>query len=137
MKGLPPDLRKKLQQQDKRLPKALEAIYAKDNKEHKYGAHRTTCLYGHDHDSKKESMWCVKLHELEKEGKISLLVREPVIILRVNSQQICLHYPDFMYFDEKKQKRVILDVKGVQLPEWKLKFKLCKAIHSDIEYVVV
>lgn len=137
MKGLPPELRKKLQQQDRRLPKALEAIYAKENREHKYGAKRTTCLYGHDHDSKKESMWCIKLHELEKEGKISLLVREPVIILRVNMQQICLHYPDFMYFDEKAQQRVILDVKGVQLPDWKIKYKLCQAIYSDIKYVVV
>lgn len=104
---------------------------------HKYRAIRTRCLYGHDHDSRKESTWCLKLNELEKEGKISLLVHEPEIVLKVNGVIICRHYPDFMYFDQKLQRRVILDVKGIILREFKNKMKMVQAMHPDIEYRTV
>lgn len=82
-------------------------------------------------------MWCLKLHELEKEGKITLLVREPKIVLKINNIKICDHYPDFMYFDQRINKRVILDVKGLQLREWKNKKKMVEAMWPDIEYTVV
>jgi hypothetical protein len=82
-------------------------------------------------------MWCLKLHQLENEGKITLLVREPMIVLKVNDIKICCHYPDFMFFDQVLQRQVILDVKGIQLREWKNKKKLCEACYPHVEYRVV
>lgn len=125
------------------LPEALKAVISNDrNKnEHKYGAEQTMCLYGHKHDSRKEAMWCVKLHELEKEGKITLLVHEPVIVLKINNILICEHWPDFVFFDLRTNKKTILDVKGDweggKRPEWVLKRKMCQAIYPNIEYLVV
>ncbi len=125
------------------IPKALEGIISNDrNKsEHKYHAKVTECLHGHKHDSRKEAMWCLKLHELEKEGKISLLVCEPRVLIIVNNIKICEHLPDFIYFDHNTNRKTILDVKGDweggQRPEWKLKYKLCRAIYPNIDYEVV
>lgn len=141
MRGMPKDLMKLLRKKNKSVSPNLKSVFDTIEKDrtkfHKFGAERTVCLYKHIHDSKKEAMWCVKLHELEKEGKISLLNFEPLVVLKINDVVVCNHYPDFFYFDFKKQKNVLLDVKGMLLPEWKLKYKLCKAIYPNLEYVVV
>ncbi len=120
-----------------KLSAALRKYF--QQKEHKYHALKTNCWYGHKHDSRKEAMWCVKLHELQKEGKIRNLVCEPIYDLRVNETLICKHLPDFDY-DLKvgtEWKPEVLDVKGLQLPEWKLKHKLFCALYPAINYVVV
>lgn len=139
--ALPLFLRKKLGKNNKKLPKALEQVYKELDKKSKYGNKRSSCLYGHMHDSRKEAMWCVKLHELEKEGSISLLVKEPVILIQVNGINICRHLPDFMFFDQKRRMQCIVDVKGEwqggQLAEWQLKRKLCGALYPHIDYQVV
>lgn len=143
MKGLPPALRKALKTASK-LP--CKAVYSPsgerlDTKAHKYGAKATTCLYGHPHDSRKEAMWCVKLRELEKEGKIYNLIREPMIVLSVNGRIICNHYPDFCYTLQLTDQKVFCDVKGDweggKRPEWVIKKKLCEALYPDFEYHVV
>lgn len=141
MKGFPPALKKALKAQDKRLPDALKRVIEarSEEKQHKYGAKRTTCLYGHPHDSRKEAMWCIKLNELQKEGKIRNLSVEPIYDLRVNGTVVCTHMPDFDYEILRNAFWVVevLDVKGLLLPEWKLKHKLFKAIYTEINYVVV
>lgn len=122
----------------------ISAILAKQlNKrqtKHKYGAIRSVCLYGHNHDSRKEATYCLKLHEMQKEGRIRNLIIEPIYDMRVNNIVICTHQPDFDY-DLKQQdgtwKPVVLDVKGMKLPVWKLKHKLFCAVYPDIDYVVV
>ncbi len=132
---MPKALRKALTMSHKCLPKALsEVIKAKT---HKYGAERTTCLYGHMHDSKKEAMWCVKLEQLVKEGSITGLLREPHYALCVNDIVVCNHYPDFSYIKNGKQE--VLDVKGFNngTPEFKIKLKLFRAIYPHIKYEVV
>ena len=126
MKRLPPELRQAL----------------KEKKKHKYGAKRTTCLYKHDHDSRKEAMWCVKLHQMRQEGLIRNLSREPIYDLRVNGKVICTHCPDFDYeIMDPSQLNVwkveVLDVKGLKLPVWVLKHKLFCACYPEINYVVV
>jgi hypothetical protein len=139
MKGIPPALRKALSNQDRRLPKALAEVMQRDDKGHKYGAERTTCLYRHVHDSKKEAMWCVKLHQLQKEGKLRNLVCEPIYDLRVNGIVVCTHQPDFDYDKLTKEGWIaeVMDVKGIKLPLWKLKHKLFLAVYPAINYVVV
>lgn len=110
---------------------------------HKFRAKRTTCLHGHNHPSQKEAMWCVKLHQLEQEGKISGLVREPEYELIVDGVLICKHRPDFAYSLVMKikgddvLKQCIVEVKGMQTPEWKLKHKLFCALFPSVEYQVM
>lgn len=137
MKGLPKALRDVLRMPRKSLPVALQSTIV--DKWHKYHAIRTKCLYGHPHDSRKEAMWCLKLREEEKEGRIRNLSCEPVYDLRVNGIVVCTHLPDFDY--EKSYggiwKVEVLDAKGLLLPEWKLKYKLFQAIYPDIKYNVV
>lgn len=108
-------------------------------KRHKYGAKRCQCIYKHDHDSQKEAMWCVKLNQELMEGKIRNLFKEPVYDLRVNGIVICTHSPDFDYerLVGLSWRVEVMDVKGMQLPVWKLKHKLFMACYPEIKYVVV
>lgn len=119
--------------------------------DHKYHAKRSRCLYGHDHDSKKEAMWCVKLHQLAKDGKILLLSRQPSFELKVNNELIAVHKPDFFYYtmyqaptigaSVSMMKEHVVEVKGDwsggRLPVWKLKHKLFCALYPNIDYQVV
>ena len=128
---------------------AKQLLKSPQARTHKYGAHATECLYKHRHDSKKEAMWCVKLHQLQKEGKITLLHRQPTFELKVNGIHIADHKPDFSYYvwvvkgnfsiDGLKQYIVEVkgDWKGGRLPVWKLKHKLFQALYPDIDYQVV
>jgi len=152
MKGLPPALRKALKDASRKRSSAVFSPSGAllDEKQHKYLAIRTKCLYGHPHDSRKEAMWCLKLHELQKEGKIRNLSVSPIYELRVNGQVICKHEPDFDYeitpdrgtpFNNLTVKVVVVDVKGewegALLPVWKIKHKLFQACYPEIEYKVV
>lgn len=141
MKGLPPALKKALRTASRMPCNGPQSLVGarSEQKAHKYGAKRTTCLYGHPHDSRKEAMWCLKLHELQKEGKIFALEIEPEMVLMVNGQTLCSHYPDFRF---KKNGNVeVIDVKGDweggQRPEWKLKKKLVNILYPFINYTVV
>lgn len=106
---------------------------------HKYGAKKTTCIHGHDHASQKEAMWCVKLHQLQKEGKIRSLAVEVNYDIRVKDVVICKHRLDFEYEILKDGIWVdeVTDVKGMKLPVWRLKHKLFLAVYPHINYVVV
>lgn len=124
----------------KGLPIALRrAIKASSKKEHKYGAVSSVCPYRHKHDSRKEAMWCIKLHQMQKEGKIRDLLCEPEYDITVNGVVVCRHSPDFDYekLTLKGWEVEVLDVKGLKLPLWSLKHKLFKAVYPTINYVVV
>lgn len=122
------------------LTPALRNILNKENK-HKYGAKRTTCLHGHDHDSRKEALWCLKFHQLQKEGKLKDLRMQPMYELTVNGIHVCRHIPDFFYMDCNTPLGIcnptVVDVKGMPTPEWKLKYKLFCALFPNIQYEVV
>lgn len=116
-------------------------------KKHKYGAIACKCLHGHEHDSHKEAMWCVKLHQEQREGKIRNLLMQTTYDLRVNGVDICKHILDFDYDRLSMQgltnvtgfvwKPEVVDVKGMKLPVWSLKHKLFMACYPEIKYVVV
>lgn len=121
------------------IPKEL--LKRLNPKEHKYHAKWSKCMYGHNHPSRKEAMWCVKLHELSKERKIACLVWQPKYEIKVNGILICFHVPDFRYLvlngPYEYPVEEIIEVKGVQTPEWKLKHKLFCALYPEIKYEVV
>ena len=73
--------------------------------------------------------WCVsKLRE--KAGEISHLERQVRFKLAINGHHICDYVADEIFFDKAKQARVVLDVKGVRTPTYRLKVKLMKALHN-------
>lgn len=122
------------------LNKLLKRTDPKFNKSHKFGAQKTKCLHGHTHDSKKEAMWCVKIHQMKREGKVSFLEVQPEYDLVVNGKLICRHRPDFSYINNDpcgRCKPTVVDVKGVKTPDWSIKHKLFCALYSNHDYLVV
>ena len=133
-----------------KLPLAVKDALNAQKKPHKYGAKACECLYKHKHDSQKEAMWCVKLHQEQQEGKIRNLLMQTEYDLRVNGVLVCKHILDFDYeryypinTNLCADNRIcgwtpeVVDVKGMKLPVWSLKHKLFMAIYTGIKYEVV
>lgn len=100
----------------------------------KYRARKTE-VDGIVFDSAAEARrWC-ELKLLEKAGEIRNLTRQITVPLVVNGQIICRLRPDFAFFEG--QKRVYADAKGFETRDWKLKWKLAKAIFPSIEWRVL
>ena len=95
---------------------------------------RKTEVDGITFDSAAEARrWC-ELKILEKAGEIRNLERQLRIPLHVNGVKICTLIIDAAYFEG--QKRVLEDTKSRmtrKLPVWRLKAKLLKAIHPNVE----
>lgn len=121
------------------MVKISKAVLNDVKKRSKYNAQRTQCLYKHLHDSAKEALWCVKLHQMQQEGKIKNLLRETPYDLRVNGILVAVHMPDFDYdiMRDGKWCPEVLDVKGMKIAVWILKHKMFLACYPDINYVVV
>lgn len=77
---------------------------------HKYGA-EPKVIDGIKFDSKAESKRYMELKLLEKAGKISHLILQPMFKLTSNKYIICKYYADFAYINEEGE-RIVEDVKG-------------------------
>lgn len=133
-----------------KIPIAVRNLL-KQQKKHKYGAKKCQCLHKHDHDSQKEAMWCVKLHQEQREGKIRNLLMQTTYDLHVNGVLVCKHILDFDYdrctivpgvrWDEVTHTKAwvpeVVDVKGMKLPVWSIKHKLFCALYTGVKYIVV
>lgn len=88
------------------------------------------------YDSKTEARYAEHLDALKDEGSIwdwERQVRWPLI---VNGEKVCTLIPDFKVLASPKR-YALHEVKGFPTPIWRLKVKLFKALHPDVEYVVV
>ena len=65
---------------------------------------------------------------LEKAGEIADLESHPRFSLDVNGVHICDYIADEVFFEGEQ--RVVVDVKGVETAEFKLKAKLMLAIYG-------
>lgn len=101
----------------------------------KYGAIRTT-IGGIVFDSKLESQHYQELMLQEKAGEISGLEIQKEFVISVNDCQICIYIADFFYKDEKMERWVVSDSKGVVTDVFRLKFKLMKAIFPAYIYEI-
>lgn len=103
-------------------------------KKNKYNVSKVDTEYGR-FDSKKEYNRYLELLELQKQGTISNLQRQVKYqLLPKNDKYRELSYiADFVYTDSNNQVH-IEDVKGLVLPEFKIKQKLFYHIyHQEIE----
>lgn len=112
------------------------------SKPSKYG--NRYCIIGSERfDSEKEGRRHLVLLEMQKRGEIAGLIRQPEFRLEVNGILVCKYRGDWRYFENAKgdhpanavkRQEVIEDAKGFQTREFKLKWKLAKALHPEIEW---
>ena len=101
----------------------------------KYG--NTRCEFrGEKFDSKKELERHLVLLDMQRRGEIEGLMRQPEWHLEVNDKLICKYRADWRYWQGrgKNQRMVAEDAKGFQTAEFKLKWKLCKALYPEIDW---
>jgi hypothetical protein len=93
----------------------------------KYRAKPVTTEEGRFASQREYQHWCVsKLRQ--KAGEITHLERQVRFKLAIGPHHICDYVADEIFFDKAKQARVVVDVKGVKTPVYRLKKKLMKAI---------
>jgi hypothetical protein len=85
-------------------------------------------------DSQAEYRRWSELKLLERAGQISGLERQVTVPLVVNGTKICAVRLDFIFWENGK--RVWADCKSEftsKLPVWRLKSKLIRALHPNVE----
>lgn len=110
--------------------------FSRYGKKNKFGAKRSRCVLDHDHRSGLESEYCGQLRMLEQAGEIKSFEFERFFKLRVNGRRICGIKPDFLihYKDGRVE---IHECKGIEMPDWKIKWELMQALHPEFNYQVI
>ena len=106
-----------------------------------YFARKTICTNGHKHDSKRESVRCDELHQMQIEGKISGLKVHPQYKfsidgawVKLRNGQIAGYKSDFEYLEMDKP--VVEDVKaanGFMSRDQPLRMAIFRHLFPDIE----
>lgn len=104
----------------------------------KYGAKKTVCVHGHNHDSKREAKRCADLHLLQKAGKISALHIHPLYRfeiagkpLKMGNGQQASYKADFFYIENAAP--IVEDVKGFIVRDFPLRAALFRHLYPEIE----
>lgn len=93
----------------------------------KYGAKPEKTEDGHFASQREFQHWCLsKLRQ--RAGEISNLERQVRFRMELNGVHICDYVADEVYFECGQ--RVVVDVKGVETAEFKLKKKLMRAFFN-------
>jgi len=116
----------------------------------KYHAKKTSCFFGHTHDSAKEANRCNELHLLQKAGEITELSIQneyelipaqyrlekrfnkngkPLKDKNVLLERACIYKADFSY-KLKDGTLVVEDCKGKRTKEYIIKRKLMLFVHG-------
>lgn len=101
----------------------------------KYGA-QPTQIDGIKFASKAEARRFMQLAQLEAAGQITDLELQPAFPLVVLGQKVCTYKADFKY-KEKDGKTVVEDVKGMETPVFRLKWKLTQILYPSYDYRIV
>ena len=92
----------------------------------KYHNQKTKTIDGIEHDSKKEALRWMELQMLQRAGEISELRRQVSfeLIPKQVGERACNYIADFVYVDNKTNRTVVEDAKGVRTDVYKIKKKL-------------
>lgn len=92
----------------------------------KYHNQKTKTIDGIEHDSKKEALRWMELQMLQRAGEISELRRQVTfeLIPKQVGERACNYIADFVYVDNKTNRTVVEDAKGVRTDVYKIKKKL-------------
>jgi sucrose-6-phosphate hydrolase SacC (GH32 family) len=93
----------------------------------KYGAKRTM-IDNITFDSKAEARYYQNLRYREALGEVTdVKLQEPFVVLGPKGQVVCTFRADFVFWDVAEKRRRIIDVKGKQTRENRLKQKVVEA----------
>jgi hypothetical protein len=87
---------------------------------------------GEKFDSQREFRRHLVLVELQREGLITELERQPKFDLFVSGKKVCRYIGDWSYIEHGRV--VVEDAKGHQTKEFKIKWKLAQALHPQITW---
>ena len=103
-------------------------------KRSKYGNRRVE-KNGEKFDSVREYERHLVLLDMQKRLEINKLRRQPRYDLRVGGVSVGTYVGDWVYEDLREGGRLVVeDAKGFQTPEFKLKWKLAKALYPEIDW---
>lgn len=85
-------------------------------------------------DSILEADWYSDLKLMQLGGLISDLELQVETVIRLNGILICVHYPDFKYYDLQTQEWIISEAKGAETEVWDIKWKLMRALMPNFVY---
>lgn len=108
---------------------AAEFKSLKTPKKSKY-KNKKTVFDGITFDSKKEAGYYGKLVLLKKSGEISDFKMQVRFPLKIKNKLICTYIADFVTYGKYGEILEVIDVKGVILPLFRIKYKLMEAIHG-------
>lgn len=106
----------------------------------KYGARKTVCTAGHNHDSKREALRCDELHVLQRAKLITNLQVQHQFWFALNGKE--LKHPngrragfkaDFFYTQLPGLEDVAEDTKGYVVRDYPLRALLFRHCFPDIE----
>ncbi len=126
----------------KKAPNFSKMFVEAQAKRSKYG-NRKVVKNGETFDSVREYERHLVLLDMQKRGEIQGLVRQPRYRLIVNETMICDYIGDWFYVERRfsvqhgrwlDKASVVEDSKGFQTPEFKLKWKLAKALYPEIDW---
>ena len=88
--------------------------------------------------SKAEAARDAELQLLERTGKTRNIKRQPKFPVVVNGVKVCTYIADWQYDEVLGENpgilyRVVEDKKGVLTPVFRLKWKLVKALHPEVD----
>lgn len=87
--------------------------------------------------SKREGAYYGALKDREKRGEVTgVELQTPFKLLGPKGELIATYKADFVFWDAQQARRRVIDVKGVETPEFKLKKKMMRAL-LGIEVEVV
>lgn len=98
-------------------------------KRSKYGA-RKTVLDGITFDSQAEAKYYAELKQREKAGEVFEVELQPRFALTVNGHLISTYRADFRFFDALVKRNRVIDVKGFDTRDGKLRRKLVRAVYG-------
>ena len=147
----PDDKWTKAAAQMKKSPNFSKMFVEAQAKRSKYG-NRKVVKNGETFDSVREYERHLVLLDMQKRGEIAGLERQPIFILSVGGERICKYIGDWRYWvlsegahpsqrpcppqtnRHARGYQVVEDCKGFQTPEFKLKFRLAKALYPQIDW---
>ena len=97
----------------------------------KYKAEKQT-FGGRSYHSKKEADYAANLEWRKKAGEVKEIIPQYKIDLRVNGLHIANYYIDFKVTLTDGSIELI-EVKGFETPEWRIKWRLTEALLDEIE----
>lgn len=87
---------------------------------------------GHRYDSMFEARVADELGLRKKAKDIKDYQRQVRLDLRVNGQHVCFYKIDFIIIHNDGHKE-FLEVKGLELPLWRIKWRLLEILHEEME----